>query len=348
MNRFVWVACVAISVLPNLCVAHQGPDPIAHWSFSNRTTSRQFVQARLGPDLKLPESARLVADPSGPALDLAGSGEGMIRSDRFDGHESAFPKEALTVAAWVAIDEAEERGGIVALASDSPDAENVASGWSLGFDDTTFTLTLSTDAAGGARTTTLKGATPYAKGKWFHVVGVYDGERAQLFVNGVLDAESEPLEGGLVAPRAPFVAVGSTGDPSRPSLRGKLRDVSVYDIAAKPAWVQHAFEDLKQLVAMKRDSRADALSMVVEPYLQFGTQDGMTVMWQTSLPGTSVVRFGETADCDRSVSGAEAEIHEVRIEGLEPATQYFYRVETEDADGQSIGSRVSTFSTAVP
>ena len=73
----------------------------------------------------------------------------------------------------------------------------------------------------------------------------------------------------------------------------------------------------------------------------------MTVMWHTSQTASSIVHYGSTISCDQTSEGNASEIHEVVIEGLEPETQYFYRVESKSASGTSYLSEPATFKTAV-
>jgi predicted phosphodiesterase len=342
-------ACAAMLTMTFVgarAIAHQGPDPIAHWVFNSRTVGDDACQARLGPDLRLEGAYRIAVDASGESLDLLDWSRLTAREA-----ESARlqPGSALTVAAWVLIDEPERWGGIAGQFGES------GAEWVLGYNSDAFTFTIASE--GAERPTEIVSKSPYAKGKWSYVVGVYDGESMQLYVNGHLEASSDEPE-GAIAPIGSIDSTGSIGSSalviaSRPDhtdshpLRGRLREVSVYDLAAKQEWVTHTFEHLRQLVNLQPDARGDALAMVVEPYLQFGTQDGMTVMWQTTQPGTSTVHYGETDACEESLTGDDALIHEVRLEGLQPETMYFYRVETTGEDGQSIGSDVSTFTTAV-
>jgi len=70
--------------------------------------------------------------------------------------------------------------------------------------------------------------------------------------------------------------------------------------------VAHDFEHMKGLVNVRRDVRGDALAMVVEPYPHYGTADGMTVMWQTTQPCSSIAHFNETDACEQSASAADA------------------------------------------
>lgn len=317
--------------------AHQGPDPVAHWQFNSRTIGEGACKARLGTDLRLEGDFALATDAHGESLDLTGW-------NRIATVESSpcglAGSEALTVSAWVLIDEAERWGGVIGQYGEASPV------WVLGYDSERFTFSVTTEVTG--EPVEVRGDTSYSKGKWFHVVGVYDGAEIRLFVNGQLDG-SRAAAGKLGPADDSLVVLGSRPDhPDSHPMRGRLRDVSLYDLAAKPAWVGHAFEHGKQLVAMQRDARADAFTLTVKPYLQFGTQDGMTVMWQTSRPGSSVVNYGPTSTCENELAASgEGPIHEVRIEGLEPETQYFYRTVTTDDAGRSIESRVSTFSTAV-
>jgi hypothetical protein len=86
-----------------------------------------------------------------------------------------------------------------------------------------------------------------------------------------------------------------------------------------------------------------AVQIITGPYLQSVTQTGITVMWETSEPAASLVEFGKGGQLDRRAGHEEAvTIHEVWLEGLEPATEYSYRVVSGEA-----GSPVYAFKTAV-
>lgn len=79
------------------------------------------------------------------------------------------------------------------------------------------------------------------------------------------------------------------------------------------------------------------------PYVQNVTQDGITVMWETSRPTMGSVVYGVDGDlANEAATEVSARIHEVRLSGLSPATEYGYRV---IADG--LTSEIHTFTTAV-
>jgi len=88
--------------------------------------------------------------------------------------------------------------------------------------------------------------------------------------------------------------------------------------------------------------------MLVGPYLQWPTQTSMVVRWETSRPASSVVEWGEKVPPTRIARGpANVHYHEVEIGGLQPETQYFYRVTSTEDSGEKIASDVYTFRTAV-
>jgi hypothetical protein len=71
------------------------------------------------------------------------------------------------------------------------------------------------------------------------------------------------------------------------------------------------------------------------PYLQQGSHDRMTVRWRTVSVGNTVLRYGDalgnltqTVTLDPLVTE-----HEVTVTGLNPATTYFYQIETTNAVG---------------
>ncbi len=79
-------------------------------------------------------------------------------------------------------------------------------------------------------------------------------------------------------------------------------------------------------------------------------ETSMTIMWQTAFPTEiSVVEYGTTEDLGQRALGkgvgykyAAGVLHEVRLEGLQPGTRYFYRA----GDPAAGFSSISSFTTA--
>lgn len=75
--------------------------------------------------------------------------------------------------------------------------------------------------------------------------------------------------------------------------------------------------------------------MLKPPYLQNVKKDEITVMWETSKPGPSLVEYGETTALGQKVEIAEpSTIHEVVLKGLQQGKTYFYRASTGDVSGK--------------
>jgi len=101
-------------------------------------------------------------------------------------------------------------------------------------------------------------------------------------------------------------------------------------------------------------AQATADSFLVKPYLQWGTQTSMTVLWETTNPATATVEYGEALDrasepnlSQRKKVEDNRHLHEVSLTDLKPATKYVYRVRSTFPNGSEVVSDVSTFRTNV-
>ncbi|MCB0639519.1 MAG: metallophosphoesterase [Lewinella sp.] len=95
-------------------------------------------------------------------------------------------------------------------------------------------------------------------------------------------------------------------------------------------------------------------SFLVKPYLQYATQDGIYVLWETTSPTRAVVEYGRALELasepnlsQRIVVDTPKTLHEAAISDLATGTKYLYRVRSTTADGQEFVSPVYTFNTAV-
>jgi hypothetical protein len=71
----------------------------------------------------------------------------------------------------------------------------------------------------------------------------------------------------------------------------------------------------------------------IPPYLQRPERDAVTVMCETTEPAAAEVRYGTTRELDRIVRESEPRrVHELRVTGLAPSTEYFYRVRCGEAE----------------
>ncbi len=330
-------------------LAHDGPDPLARWRCDANSISRDGVvstlKSRLGPDGTILGKHRFLKDEESSCLFLQGGKCGVQLAENFTKARKYLPRESLTISTWVSVDQPRKWGGLLGVIQDNGDSE---SGWLLGYNQSTFTFALRGENGSG-KLTYLKGKTKYELGRLYHVTAIYDGETMQLFVNGKLDAESREQSGPIVYPsQAPWMLGAYRDENEFYGHRGRIYEMTLYDLAAKPAWVEHDFDHNAGRAKLPVVTITDPPAFVVEPYLQFGTTTSMTMMWRTNRTGRAIVHYGETAECRQKIdSMEEAEIHEVKVENLKPETQYFYRTETQFEGAPPLVSQVFTFQTAV-
>jgi predicted phosphodiesterase len=93
---------------------------------------------------------------------------------------------------------------------------------------------------------------------------------------------------------------------------------------------------------------------LVKPYLQFGSQPGMFVLWETKVAATTLVEFGEARflvkkallDQQVTVNGLR-QMHEVELTNLKPETNYFWQIKSITEKGDTIQSEIYSFKTNV-
>ena len=81
------------------------------------------------------------------------------------------------------------------------------------------------------------------------------------------------------------------------------------------------------------------------PYLQSGSHDRMTLRWRTSDPSNSVVHFGDSPTNLTQTITVEGSVtdHVVTLTGLNPATQYYYQIESSNNSGTVTAGGQSDF-----
>ena len=93
-----------------------------------------------------------------------------------------------------------------------------------------------------------------------------------------------------------------------------------------------ASDHLPLTVQLRMPLEADKL-LLTQPYLQNPVNNGMTILWETTIPAYSWVEYGtDTLNLNRKrlIIDGQAEfnesIHKIRLEGLTPGQTYYYRV----------------------
>jgi acid phosphatase type 7 len=253
-----------------------------------------------------------------------------------------LPREALSVVTWVRIDEHTEWGGVFGCFQDNGASEF---GTVVGFNKSKFYFGLTSAIA--KKMTYLESKTEYALGKWYHLAAVYDGKEMKLYVNGALDATSTEQRGPVLwAKEAPLV-IGRYKDQNEDyPMQGGIREVLLCASAIGADQVAAHFAADKEL-ADAPSTVAPGPRWVVEPYLQFVTRTGITVMWESNEPCTATLEYDTVTPMKKSAKVEKPDaMGEVVLANLEPNTKYFYRVLVKDAQGRETASKVLSFMTA--
>lgn len=345
-------ALVALGLVLGSSFAHDGPDPVAAWEFQPRYVQSGILKSRIGPQATILGAPKASNTSQGQCLQMDGDKDAFLVAPDFKPHEAMLPKRYITVEAWAAINMGKGFGSFVSIIQDNGRFEK---GWSLGYNDRAFTFGLSTKGAddGDGKLTYLASKTRYEIGKIYHVVGTYDGVTQRIYVNGKLDGESKVQSGEILYPeKAPWALGCFKDDDEHHPHDGRMVEVAIYDLAAKPEAVEHLFEHKKELASAAPVIQENPnFDWVVDPYLQFPTPSSMTIMWETSRPGSSVVHYGSNKGSLTKAEGSvtrnpQSLIHKVTLNGLKPESHYVYKVESVDSQGKKLESKLLTFRTA--
>ena len=129
--------------------------------------------------------------------------------------------------------------------------------------------------------TYLSGSSIFELGRMYHVVATYDGEEMKLYVNGRLEASAAAQSGDILYPEtAPVVLGGYLDDNENFLHHGRIREITLYDQTASPKWVEEDFRLNGELAESAPLLPLDPdFTMKVDPFLQFGTEGSMTMVW---------------------------------------------------------------------
>ena len=103
-------------------------------------------------------------------------------------------------------------------------------------------------------------------------------------------------------------------------------------ISAKVINEPMAFDHRPILVELRTVEKADKIFRM-KPYLQNPVGNGITVMWETTVPAYCWVEYGtDTTQLKRARTIVDGQVvcnnylHKIRIDGLQPGQKYYYRV----------------------
>lgn len=334
----------------SVSLAHEGPDPRACWLFDSSFMQDSTLKSQSGPNLNVLGTVKPEKVGKLNCMRLNGNDSFFLAKDEWKKIRAILPSAAVTISTWVSIDSTLDNGGIISAFQDNGNFEQ---GWVLGYNKNAFSFGLSTKGAddGDGKMTYLSGKTSIEPGKWYHVCAIYDGSIMQLWVNGQLDGESSSQSGEILYPEQARLALGCYLDSNESfPLEGRIGQVVVYDLAAKPAWIAHDFEHQKHWVSLPAQlDPSKEFEFLIKPYLQFATQTSIKVMCELNRPSKVSVKYGETSKFTDSVEAVSQDklLHTASLENLKPETGYYYQVIVEEEGrDDAIRGEICSFQTA--
>ena len=186
---------------------------ISYWTFDEADIDGDTVSDVWGnQDATMQGAPQIVNGKVGKALEFNGSSDWLLVSD--DINAMNLPEREITVEAWVYPEGFDEWGGFLSVFQDNGGFEK---GWGLGTVNNAegagpneFSFAVSTTGADdGDGDLIYFHAGPYDTGKWYHVVGVYDGDSTKLYIDGELVVDSGGQSGDINYPSNGFLTIGT-------------------------------------------------------------------------------------------------------------------------------------------
>lgn len=296
-----------------------------------------------GNDAPLTKNAKLVQAGDEQALVLDGRTECTIADD----YKTVLrPTEAITALAWVRIDKPIGWGGIVSMMQDNGSFEK---GWILGYQENRFGFAVNGADGPDELTWVMSDESKFFPGAWHLVAGTYDGEVANLFVDGRLVAQSQKQRGELQYPPTAFYQVGSYKDDDEHFIaEGMLNEVRLYDRALQPTEIEAIYQEkvgrfpepATEFELSSRSSYVGRVESTIDrgPVIDFTKAGTARVRWWTAEPQETKIELQEhpyslAAAHVVSAEGATKE-HVAMIHPIRPHELVKFRI-LHQVDGQT-------------
>lgn len=264
--------------------------------------------------------ARLVRVGEVQALQFDGEFFGVELQADFK--KARLPVTEFTAEAWVRVDQAQEWGGMLCAMQDNGPYER---GWILGYNKDKFCLGVAAENGGNVMTY-MTADKPFQAGRWYHVVGSYDGQEMKLFIDGRLAAKSAKQKGKIRYPEKAVYHLGAYRDDDELyPLKGMIHDVCLYDRVLSAEAIKQRHEARQANFAGAAEPPAE-LRLAEGPELRFQGPDKAVIRWKTAEPTPTLLEFGEGAALELHRQEPLRTSHEVTVAGLRKERLYQFRI----------------------
>ncbi len=243
-----------------------------------------------------------------------------------------LPVKTITVCSWVRIDEPADWGCIIGAFQDNGSYEK---GWLLGYSGRRFCFAVA-GKGGNGRLEYLKSPSEFEVGRWYYVVGTYDGRVVRLYINGREVAKATTQRGEIDYPPQAFYEIGAYHDKDEYfRIKGAIQEIRVYEKVLSLSEIKREFKNKIKGFPKKIKVITNFHTLAVGPYFQFTGYDEASIYWQTSKPSPTILEYFNTEQKKiiRKVDAAPKLEHKVVIDGLERNQLYKYHI-IVDVDGK--------------
>src|SRR3989344_7863713 len=192
--------------------------------------------------------------------------------------------------------------------------------------------------------TTISSNASFPEGAWTHVLGMFDGTNASIYINGVLDK--------TLAVSAPNSTSANffVGAQNTTRFSGLIDEVRMYNRALSAQEILDVYNDtgsggFPPPPPPPPDITPPVISGISSSAI---TQTGATISWTTDEPSDTQIDYGLTTGYGNSsaLNSALVSSHSAAISGLSAATAHNYRVKSRDAAGNLAISSNNIFTTS--
>ncbi|MGK0198941.1 MAG: hypothetical protein ACI91J_002221, partial [Yoonia sp.] len=204
--------------------------PIHQWRLGEPGRDREFIADLVGES-----PAQIVGNvefDQSPAL-MRVSGKANYVSLSPKGTSIPLPTAAISLETWVALDKPTKYNNVIGCLQDNGSFEK---GWLLGGHESHFQFAIGTD-----RLTYLKSETEFEPGRWYHLVGTYDGETMCLYLDGELESTSSKRTGPIQYADSWWRIAGYKDDNETYAFHGRIHEVAIYDQSLTPEQIRRRF-----------------------------------------------------------------------------------------------------------
>lgn len=237
-----------------------------------------------------------------------------------------LPDQAITVEAWVRVDEAQDWGGIAGCIQDDGSVEH---GWILGYRNDRFCFGLAGSESG---LTYLTAPKSFELASWNHVVGTYDGRAMRLYVNGSLAATSAAESGPISYAEKRYFTVAAYRDVNELfPLRGAIHEVRVYSKTISAVDVDRTYQAaVSDFPAAELVQSGTPKFVSWGPFVRFTDASEVEVTYGTKEECSTVIDLILDDGVKRFFSRPAVTEHRIRLDGLPHRRVVQYQIREEN------------------